>query len=104
MRRARAARISAAVVVTAIAAVGVVSYSWRPAGVTLAVMPFESIPAAKDNALEMGLTDHIISRLGQIPGVRVLPITATRRLSGKDPLEAARRAWRDVRPDDAASA
>ncbi len=90
MRRARAARISAAVVVTAIAAAGVVSYSWRPAGVTLAVMPFESIPAAKDNALEMGLTDQIISRLGQIPGVRVLPITATRRLSGNDPLEAAR--------------
>jgi tetratricopeptide (TPR) repeat protein/TolB-like protein len=91
MRRARAAAgVSAAVVVTAIAVVGVVSYWWRPAGVTLAVMPFENIPAAKDNALEIGLTDQIISRLGQIPGVRVLPITATRRLSGKDPLEAAR--------------
>ena len=91
MRKARAARTSAAVVVAAIAAVGLVSYSWwRPAGVTLAVMPFESIPAAKDNALETGLTDQIISRLGQMPGVRVLPITATRRLSGKDPLEAAR--------------
>jgi hypothetical protein len=89
-RRARAAWIAAAVVVTAIVAVGVVSYPWRPAGVTLAVMPFESIPAAKDNALEMGLTDHIISRLGQIPGVRVLPITATRRLRGNDPVEAAR--------------
>jgi eukaryotic-like serine/threonine-protein kinase len=89
-RRVRAAWIAAAVVVTAIVAVGVVSYPWRPAGVTLAVMPFESIPAAKDNALEMGLTDHIISRLGQIPGVRVLPITATRRLRGNDPVEAAR--------------
>ena len=90
MRRARAAQISAAVIVTAITAVGLMWYSWRPAGVTLAVMPFESIPAAKDNALETGLTDQIISRLGQIPGVRVLPITATHRLSENDPVEAAR--------------
>jgi eukaryotic-like serine/threonine-protein kinase len=89
-RRARAARISAAVLVTAIAVGGVVSYSRRPAGVTLAVMPFQSIPATTDNALETGLTDQIISRLGQMPGVRVLPITATRRLSGNDPMEAAR--------------
>jgi eukaryotic-like serine/threonine-protein kinase len=89
-RRARAAWISAAVVVTAIAAAGIVSYSWRPAGVTLAVMPFESVPPVQDNALETGLTDQIISRLGQIPGVRVLPITATRRLNENDPLEAAR--------------
>ena len=35
----------------AIAAAGIVSYSSRPTGVTLAVMPFESIPAAKDNTL-----------------------------------------------------
>lgn len=90
VRRARAARIAGAVLVTAIVAAGVASYWWRPAGVTLAVMPFESLPASKDNALETGLTDQIISRLGQMPDVRVLPITATQRLSGQDPLAAAR--------------
>ena len=36
------------------------------------------------------MTDQIISRLGQIPGVRVLPITATRRSRGTDPVETAR--------------
>ncbi len=90
MRPVRAAWVSAAVVVSAIAAAGMVFYSSRPSGVTLAVMPFESIPAGIDNTLETGLTDQIISRLGQMPDVRVLPITATRRLSGKDSLEAAR--------------
>jgi TolB-like protein len=97
-RRARMAWFTTAIVVMAIAAVALATF-WRrtPAGeappptdVTLAVMPFESIPATKDTTLADGLADAFISRLGQLPGVRVLPLTATGRLRGQDPLEAAR--------------
>jgi TolB-like protein/tetratricopeptide (TPR) repeat protein len=47
--------------------------------VTLAVLPFRSIPAESD-LLELGLADVFISRLGQLADVRVLPLTATEQL------------------------
>jgi tetratricopeptide (TPR) repeat protein len=63
----------------------------RPA-VTLAVMPFRSIPAAPENdLLELGLAEVLISRLGQLSTVRVLPLSATERLRKAEPVEAARR-------------
>jgi tetratricopeptide (TPR) repeat protein/TolB-like protein len=62
-----------------------------PAALVLAVMPFRSLPAAGDNELlEIGLADVFVSRLGQLPGVRVLPLTATERLKGQEPREAGR--------------
>ena len=57
---------------------------------TLAIMPFQSIPAGADDLLELGLSDTLISRLGQLAEVRVLPLTATQRWRGQDPREAAR--------------
>jgi serine/threonine protein kinase/tetratricopeptide (TPR) repeat protein len=61
--------------------------------VTLAVMPFRSIPAADDqDLLELGLADVFISRLGRLSLIRVLPLTATERLRAQDhPTEAVRK-------------
>jgi serine/threonine-protein kinase len=59
--------------------------------VTLAVMPFRTIPAGAGNDfLDVGLADVFISRLSQLSGVRVLPLTATERLREQDPRRAAR--------------
>jgi len=59
---------------------------------TLAVFPFRSLPAGPDTDLfELGLTDVIISRLGQLQDVRILPLSATERLRSEDPKEAAGR-------------
>jgi serine/threonine-protein kinase len=61
---------------------------------TLAVVPLRSIPPDAENGglLELGLADVFISRLGQLGGVRVLPLSATERLRGADdPATAAKR-------------
>ncbi len=60
--------------------------------VTLAVMPFRSIPAGGDHdLLELGLAEVFISRLGRIPVIHVLPLTATERLRTPDhSIDAAR--------------
>ena len=59
--------------------------------ITLAVMPFRSIPPGSD-VLELGLADVFINRLSRLSEIRVLPLTATERLQvGDDPGEAARR-------------
>ena len=86
----------------AIAVIGLWSSWSRPAtsasspSVTLAVMPFRSIPAAKENELlELGLADVLISRLGQLSSVRVLPLSATERLRTAEPLQAARKLGAD---------
>jgi tetratricopeptide (TPR) repeat protein len=67
----------------------------RPA-LTLAVMPFRSLPADKDSELlELGLADVLISRLGQLGNVRVLPLSATERLRSLEPVAAARKLGAD---------
>jgi len=82
-------------------AVAIVAAVWQGTGpsapratdapsVTLAVMPFRSIPATSESELlELGLADVFISRLGQLPEVRVLPLTATERLRQQDNPELA---------------
>src|SRR5688572_31195274 len=66
------------------------------ASTTLAIMPFRSIPPGNANdPLELGLADVLISRLGQLSNVRVLPLSATERLRTEEPLEAARRLGAD---------
>jgi serine/threonine-protein kinase len=63
----------------------------QPPAVILAVMPCRSIPSGSGNDfLEIGLADVFISRLSQLANVRVLPLTATERLRGEDPRDAAR--------------
>jgi eukaryotic-like serine/threonine-protein kinase len=56
----------------------------------LAIMPFQSIPpSGDDNLLELGLAEVLISRLGQLSNLLVLPLSATGRLQSADPVEAA---------------
>lgn len=67
----------------------------RPA-LTLAVMPFRSIPPARENdLLELGLAEVLISRLGQLSSVRVLPLSATERVRSLEPVAAARKLGAD---------
>ena len=94
----RARWVAAALTLALAAGAGAALYVRRastataPAGsVTLAVMPFRSIPKTADSDLfELGFADVFISRLGQLSDVRVLPLTATERLRAEDPLEVAR--------------
>jgi eukaryotic-like serine/threonine-protein kinase len=60
-------------------------------GMTLAVVPFRSVPAGPDaDLLELGLADVFINRLGQLAQLRVLPLSATERLrTHADPVNAA---------------
>jgi eukaryotic-like serine/threonine-protein kinase len=60
--------------------------------VTLAIMPFTSIPANEANKLlEVGLADVLISRLSQLSNLRVLSATATERLRNDAPAEVAKK-------------
>ena len=74
-------------------------YFWRnPPGSgaslkSLAVLPFKPIASdARDEALEIGMADTLISRLGSINEIRVRPLTSVRRFGGpeQDALEAGR--------------
>ncbi len=51
----------------------------------LAVMPLEPVEQASETYFADGLTDDLITRIGQIPGVRVLGRSATRAYRGKNP-------------------
>lgn len=60
---------------------------------SLAVLPFKPLGATqRDEALELGMADTLITRLSRMPGVIVRPISAVRRYSGldDDPLAAGR--------------
>jgi DNA-binding winged helix-turn-helix (wHTH) protein/TolB-like protein/Tfp pilus assembly protein PilF len=64
-----------------------------PAIRSLAVLPFKPLTAAqRDEALELGMADTLITRLSRTPGVIVRPIGAVRRYSklDDDPLAAGR--------------
>jgi DNA-binding winged helix-turn-helix (wHTH) protein/TolB-like protein/Flp pilus assembly protein TadD len=65
----------------------------QPVASSLAVLPFKPLlPAAANPALELGMTDTLITQLSEIPGLRVSPLTAVRPYdsAGQDPLEAGR--------------
>jgi TolB-like protein/tetratricopeptide (TPR) repeat protein len=90
LRRRRIAVGIAAIAVAALA-YGVWSYLARPSPTILAVFPFRSIPAGPDSELlESGMAEAFIARLGRLPGVIVLPLTATDRMRQMDPIEAGR--------------
>ncbi|HVE66810.1 MAG TPA: protein kinase [Thermoanaerobaculia bacterium] len=64
----------------------------RAPSVTLAIMPFRSIPPTTENdPLELGLAEVLISRLGQLSTARVLPLSATERLRTEEPSQVARK-------------
>jgi len=63
------------------------------APVALAVLPFTPLTAsARDEVLELGMADSLITRLSTVPGVIVRSIGSIRRYAGPDgdPLRAAR--------------
>ncbi len=63
---------------------------------TLAILPFRSLPDSENSQLlELGLADVFISRLNQLPDVRVLPLSATERLRNGDPREAGQKLGAD---------
>ena len=70
-----------------------------PAGhtTTVAILPFRSLPDSADSQLlELGLADVFISRLNQLPDVRVLPLSATERLRSIDPRDVGRTLGADL--------
>jgi eukaryotic-like serine/threonine-protein kinase len=96
-RRARWAALAVAGVAAAIAASvwpelpGPAPANGDSPALVLAVMPFRSLPAGGDSELlEIGLADVVVSRLGQLANVRVLPLTATERLKGREPRDVGR--------------
>jgi len=79
---------------------GVGWWAWRrqgvpqpPQGPTLAVLPFKPLGAeGRDELLEVGMADSLITRLSTVPGLVVRSIGSARRFAGaeQDPLRAAR--------------
>lgn len=59
---------------------------------TLAVLPFKPLAAQRDEALELGMADTLITRLSRMPGVVVRPISSVRGYSklDDDPLAAGK--------------
>jgi len=88
----------AAVIPTAVVVTGAAGWFYRRQAVpaptatsTIAILPFRSLPDSADGQLlELGLADVFISRLNQLPDVRVLPLSATERLRSADPWDAGR--------------
>ncbi|HEX8410714.1 MAG TPA: tetratricopeptide repeat protein [Thermoanaerobaculia bacterium] len=74
----------ALVVLGAIAATIVLSAKSQPAIRSVAVLPFKPLAAERDEALELGMADTLITRLSRMPGVVVRPISAVRRYSQLD--------------------
>jgi serine/threonine-protein kinase len=82
--------------VTAVIVGAILWRHWAPGGSrvdAIAVLPFKPVVAgARDEALEMGLTDTLITRLSSLKNVVVRPIGAVRPYArlDQDPLEAGR--------------
>ncbi len=65
----------------------------EPFARSLAVLPFKSLePEPNDPALQLGMTDSLITQLSLIPDLRVASLSAVRTLGapGQDPVEAGR--------------
>jgi serine/threonine-protein kinase len=94
--RARAVAIAgsaAAVLASAIVAWWLFATRAEDAIRSLAVLPFQTLePAAADPALELGMADALISRLGASRWLVVRPLSSIRQYAGPDadPLEAGR--------------
>jgi TolB-like protein/DNA-binding winged helix-turn-helix (wHTH) protein/Flp pilus assembly protein TadD len=60
---------------------------------SVAVLPFKPlVESATNEAIELGITESMINRLSELPGVVVSPLSSVRRFSGQsvDPQEAGR--------------
>jgi DNA-binding winged helix-turn-helix (wHTH) protein/TolB-like protein len=85
--------IALAIVLVALTAGSFGFYLWREAGRTaadsqirtIAILPFKPLVAQnRDEALEMGMADSLISRLGESPGLIVRPLSSVRRFGNAD--------------------
>lgn len=64
---------------------------------SLAVLPLKPlVPAQANAALEFGVAEALISRLGTIANLRVLPLSSAQRLASADPVDAGRALRADV--------
>ena len=71
---------------------GTGSASEAGAGATLAVLPFKPLAAdSRDELLEVGMADSLITRLSTVPGLVVRSVGSVRRYAGseQDPVRAA---------------
>jgi len=60
---------------------------------SMAVLPFKPlVDSAANEAIELGITESMINRLSELPGIVVSPLSSVRRFSGQnvDPREAGR--------------
>ena len=97
--RRRSLLLGAAASVTLVAA-GAGAWWWRRAHdtprdqpTTLAILPFKPLVLeARDEVLELGMADSLVSRLSTLPGVAVRSIGSVRNYAGpqQDPIKAAR--------------
>jgi DNA-binding winged helix-turn-helix (wHTH) protein/TolB-like protein/Tfp pilus assembly protein PilF len=88
------ATASVAAIVVAMTASGFVVYRWRAGNIhtasaaappAIAVLPFKPVvPAHRDESLEWGMADTLITRLGGVREIAVRPITAVRRYGSID--------------------
>ena len=96
-----AASVSRRWLLAAAAATGLAGTAWllreragrRGLPSSVAVLPFKPLLESDANAaVEFGITESLINRLGALPGVVVPPLSSVRRFSGTetDPLQAAR--------------
>ncbi|NRF67761.1 winged helix-turn-helix domain-containing protein [Aquincola sp. S2] len=101
-RRRWLRRAAAGGVVAGVGAVGALGWVWqrRPvpeagpaaARATLAVLPFKPLTAdSRDELLEIGMADSLITRLSIVPGLVVRSVGSVRRYAGaeQDPVRAA---------------
>lgn len=86
--------ITAAAAITALALAGVVAHrEWAPGETdpalpvrALAVLPFKALDGGShEDGVGLGLADAVISRLSQVPEVRVSPTSAVLRFTGARP-------------------
>src|SRR5262245_44939483 len=87
----------ALVALAALVAGGLIGRQWMAPSVTrvdsIAVLPFKPLMAdSRDEALEMGLADTLITRMGSLKNVTVRPLSAVRRYTSldQDPVVAGR--------------
>lgn len=65
----------------------------RPLPASIAVLPFKPLlPAARNEAIEIGMAELLINRLSPLPGVVVKPLSSVRRYAAvdQDPVQAGR--------------
>jgi len=80
---------AAAILLAVLGALGGERFARSPAQASprsVAVLPFKPLIAgARDEALELGMTEAVIVKLGQLEALRVPSISAVRRYAGPDP-------------------